>query len=121
MHKFILSPDKEVILVEGSLDAVWLHQQGFRNVLAILGSKISAEQISLLHTLGVKKINMFFDNDKAGFDGKQKLYKQCKRDFICYDVFYREGINDPAQLDSNEVMEMIHNRKSFASFSMKRL
>lgn len=121
LHKFILPPDKSVILVEGSLDAVWLHQMGFRNVLAILGSKISDEQIAILHKLGVKIIYMFLDNDKAGFEGKEKLYKLCKRDFRCYDVFYEEGKNDPAQLDSDEVMEMINNRKSYSNFSIKRV
>ncbi|UVF61474.1 DNA primase [Gordonia phage DalanDe] len=54
-----------VALTEGAIDAMWLWQCGYP-AMAIYGSSISDTQIRTLQRLGIRKITLFFDNDKAG-------------------------------------------------------
>lgn len=61
-----------VIVVEGFKAAMWLHQCGYPDVIALLGSFLSAEQAWLLEHLGVP-LYVFLDDDKAGRDGTKRL------------------------------------------------
>lgn len=56
---------KTVVLTEGSIDAmkVWMAQYPG---MAILGSEVSPHQIKVLQALDVRRVILFFDNDKAG-------------------------------------------------------
>ncbi len=60
-----LPPMSQLILVEGTLDAVWLQAAGHPGV-AILGSSLSAAQVHLLQLRNVKNVVMCLDNDAAG-------------------------------------------------------
>ena len=55
----------DLILVEGPLDCVWVHEAGL-NVLAILGSSLSETQVLIVKDLHPKRILLCFDNDPAG-------------------------------------------------------
>lgn len=59
----------EAIVVEGPLDAVWLHQHGYPGV-ACLGSELSEEQVLLLRRR-VRSVILAFDADKAGEKGRR--------------------------------------------------
>lgn len=57
--------DRGLILVEGFFDVVRLHQLGFLNVVALMGSSMSLEQELLL--LGATdRVMLMFDGDPAG-------------------------------------------------------
>lgn len=56
---------KTVVLTEGSIDAMKVWQAGYPG-LAVLGSEVSREQIKVLQSLDVRRVILFFDNDKAG-------------------------------------------------------
>lgn len=58
-------PLPNVVLVEGPLDAIWVQSCNIPCV-AILGSDLSDEQISLLSARQVRKVTLCFDNDRAG-------------------------------------------------------
>ena len=60
-----------VSLTEGAIDAMSVWQTG-NPALAIYGSSLSSAQILQLREMGVRKINLFFDNDRAGRDITQK-------------------------------------------------
>ena len=55
-----------VVITEGSLDAVAVWAAGIPAV-AQYGSSISREQVVLLRRLGVTRVTLFYDNDKAGW------------------------------------------------------
>lgn len=65
MHKLVEARGENIILVEGPLDAVWLQEAGFPAV-AILGSRLSIEQTTILYDLKFRSIILCFDNDGAG-------------------------------------------------------
>lgn len=54
-----------IILCEGNLDVVTLHQAGFDNAVASMGTALTQEQIRLLSRF-TKELILCYDNDKAG-------------------------------------------------------
>ena len=54
-----------IILCEGNLDVVTLHQAGFDNAVASMGTALTAEQIQLLSRY-TKELVLCYDNDNAG-------------------------------------------------------
>ncbi len=55
----------EVIVVEGNIDVIRMHQAGFSNTVATLGTALTEQHIRMLKR-AAKKITMLFDGDKAG-------------------------------------------------------
>lgn len=56
---------KEVILVEGNMDAIRMYTSGIKNVVALMGTSLTNEQVEIIKGLRAKIILMF-DNDSAG-------------------------------------------------------
>lgn len=62
---------ERVILVEGNMDVISLHQAGFQNVVAPLGTSFTEEQINLLSRY-TKEIVLMLDSDAAGQKALQR-------------------------------------------------
>ncbi|AZI42252.1 DNA primase [Deinococcus psychrotolerans] len=62
------SPDGggELIVVEGYMDVIALHQAGFETAAATLGTALTADHATLLARLDVQKLALMFDRDEAG-------------------------------------------------------
>ena len=60
-----------ILLVEGNIDVVMLHQAGFDNACASMGTALTQEQIHLLSRY-TKDIILCYDNDEAGKTATQK-------------------------------------------------
>ena len=54
-----------IILCEGNLDIVTLHQAGFDNAVASMGTALTPEQVRLLYRF-TKELVLCYDNDNAG-------------------------------------------------------
>ena len=54
-----------IILCEGNLDIVTLHQAGFDNAVASMGTALTKEQLNLLSRF-TKELVLCYDNDNAG-------------------------------------------------------
>jgi len=54
-----------IILCEGNLDIVTLHQAGFDNAVASMGTALTTEQLQLLSRF-TKELVLCYDNDNAG-------------------------------------------------------
>jgi transposase/5S rRNA maturation endonuclease (ribonuclease M5) len=80
-----------LILVEGYFDVAKLVQAGCRNVGALMGSSISAEQINRLlwirNRLQLPYILLFLDRDKAGQQAAGKIQQQLGRHKLAVTVF----------------------------------
>ena len=57
--------DERVILVEGNMDVISLHQAGFENAVAALGTAFTEEQAKILSRY-TKEIVLLMDSDEAG-------------------------------------------------------
>jgi DNA primase len=86
------------IVVEGLFDAIALHQMGFAETVAVLGSSLSSEQLHLLKRLEVRELYLSFDADEAGRKATlQSLELDTVRSFLVYAVGL-EGGKDPGEL-----------------------
>ncbi len=62
---FAKSTGRELILCEGYMDVIAMHQAGFTNAVAALGTAFPQEQVRLI-TRYADKVNLIFDADEAG-------------------------------------------------------
>ncbi len=60
-----------ILLVEGNIDVVMLHQAGFDNACASMGTALTTEQLHLLSRY-TKDVILCYDNDDAGKIATQK-------------------------------------------------
>lgn len=63
--------DNKLILVEGYMDVIALHQAGFTNAIACLGTAFTSEQANLLSRYADEVI-ICYDNDEAGKKATQR-------------------------------------------------
>lgn len=60
-----------IILCEGELNVIAMHQMGFSNTVGISGSHFSPEQAKIIRDT-TRKVTLFFDSDDAGNTGVEK-------------------------------------------------
>lgn len=66
-----------IILCEGNLDVVTLHQAGFDNAVASMGTALTQEQLRLLGRY-TKELVLCYDNDNAGQMATQRVLEMVK-------------------------------------------
>ncbi len=98
---------REAILVEGYFDALLLHQHGYPNTLAILGSHLSAENARWIATQ-CDRVRLAFDGDDAGMQAALESI----RFLAVYPVEIRVVIL-PEGTDPADMMETDHGRTRF--------
>ncbi|MCP9793580.1 CHC2 zinc finger domain-containing protein [Vulcanococcus limneticus] len=64
------------LLVEGPLDGIQLHQAGFCQAVACLGTSVSPLQLQLLRRHGLRHLLIAFDGDSAGRSATARLLGQ---------------------------------------------
>lgn len=64
------------VLVEGNFDVISLHQAGFTNVVAPLGTAITSMQVLTLKRL-TDRIVLLYDGDKAGYKATMHALQLC--------------------------------------------
>ena len=60
-----------LILVEGNMDVITLHQAGFDNAVATMGTALTEEHIGILSKY-TKELVLCYDNDGAGMEATQR-------------------------------------------------
>lgn len=91
--------DNEVVmLVEGFMDYLKAKQFGMKYVGAILGWKITENQIKKLKKQGVKYIISALDNDQCGKDGTKLL----KEHFKVQNFKYIKGVKDIGEMTQEQ-------------------
>jgi DNA primase len=90
-----LQQRREVIIVEGYLDALLLHQCGFPHAVATLGTALSDAHVKLLRPL-VDRIVLCFDGDQAGLRAADRAVEVALLSAIPVRVAVLSGGLDPA-------------------------
>lgn len=65
-----------VLLVEGNMDVIASHQAGMKNVIAVSGTALTPEQVTMLKRY-TENFAMLFDMDNAGQQAAQKSADLC--------------------------------------------
>jgi len=98
---------REIIVTEGYLDVVMLHQAGFTHAVATLGTALTAEHLPLLRK-GEPKIFLAYDGDKAGRAAAFKASKLLSSSGFDGGVILFEGGLDPADMIKNGQIEQLN-------------
>lgn len=85
---------KQILIVEGYMDVISLHQRGITNVVAPLGTALTQQQGWLLRKSS-EKIILSFDSDEAGLTAKMRAL-EILQDMGCdIRILQMEGAKDP--------------------------
>ena len=90
-----------IILSEGNIDVVSLHQAGFDSAVASLGTSLTAEQARLLSRY-TKEVIIAYDNDGAGFKAAQRAIGILEKLDIKVRVLRMSGAKDPDEFIQNK-------------------
>lgn len=96
------------IVVEGSVDAMFIHQAGYPNVVATLGSKISEYQFKMLKKY-FDQIIIFSDNDDAGKQMMNDILDACVGKEL-YTVALPADKKDAGEMTKTEIIKSIENK-----------
>ena len=101
------SNENRLILVEGYMDVIALHQAGFTNAIACLGTAFTSEQANLLSRYA-DEILICYDNDEAGRKATRRALEVLGRTGLKLLVVQMEGGKD-----ADEIIRT-HGRERFA-------
>lgn len=96
------------IIVEGSIDCMFVHQAGFPNTIATLGAAISEKQVKMIRKF-FDSIIIFSDNDDAGYAMRRGIIEMCRGKNLSF-ASIPSGLKDPGEMTSNEIQEAINNK-----------
>lgn len=96
-----------IVVVEGSIDTIIQHQNGFPNTVGILGTKISSQQVRMIANLRPKIIYTMFDADGAGVVNTDWVIKYLGSKIPIRVCRYPKGKSDPAVLTAKEAQRVI--------------
>ena len=88
------SKENSLILVEGNIDVVALHQYGFDNAVASLGTSLTEEQASLM-TRYAEHVILLYDGDQAGQNAAQRAIPILEKAGLQVKVLTLRDAKDP--------------------------
>ena len=106
------------IIVEGSLDAMKIHQAGFANVVASLGATITDGHMKLLSKY-FDTIIIFSDNDAAGNAMRNEIIKNCNTKNLKVIVFEDDNVKDPGEMSSEIIARHIEKAVDYFTWSFE--
>jgi len=106
--KNYIREEKCAILVEGNMDAIRMYSSGVRNVLALMGTAITKEQIEILKKLRVPIILML-DNDAAGELATINIGNELVKNNVEVKVIRLSGAKDPDEYIVKNGIEAFQN------------
>ena len=88
------SKSNALILVEGNIDVVALHQYGFDNAVASLGTSLTEEQAALI-TRYAEQVILIYDGDQAGQNATQRAIPILEKAGLQVKVLQLRDAKDP--------------------------
>lgn len=98
---------KKLIVCEGYIDVILLHQAGFKNAIATLGTALSAEHIPLLKK-GEPEVIVSYDGDNAGINAALRAAKILSSASMSGGVVIFNDNLDPADMVAQGKLEELN-------------
>ena len=118
------SGEKKIILVEGYMDAISLHQRGIKNVVASLGTALTEGQGRLLRKYS-EQVLFSYDSDGAGQEAIRRGLEVLEAQGCDARVIQMEGAKDPDEFiikyGTGRFNMLIQNAISLTEFKIKVL
>ena len=115
---------KKILIVEGYMDVISLHQRGITNVVAPLGTALTQQQGWLLRK-NAEQIILSFDSDEAGLNAKIRALDILQNMGCDLRVLNMEGAKDPdeyiVKFGNARFTNLIEKALSVVEFKVKLL
>jgi DNA primase len=115
---------KTIIITEGYLDVIMLHQAGFTHAVATLGTALTNEHIPLI-TRGDPEVIVAYDGDDAGINAALKASMLLSTHGIKGGVVLFSGGMDPADMVQNNLIDALNHLfrtpQPFIEFALERM
>ena len=82
------------ILAEGYMDVIAMHQAGFNNAVATLGTALTSQQARLIGDYA-KKVIISYDSDEAGQKATRRAMEIFEKEDVTVQVLQMAGAKDP--------------------------
>lgn len=116
--------NRQIIITEGYLDVIMLHQAGFINAVATLGTALTQEHLPLLRK-GEPHVIMAYDGDSAGAAAALKAARLLSASGFHGGAILFSGGMDPADMVKNgkveELGKLFREPKPFVEFVIERI
>jgi DNA primase len=128
------SPSSIAVVTEGAVDCMKVWQAGYAAV-SVYGSSMSLDQMKLLMRLGITRLVLFYDNDRAGKKALDRTtgwvtrkvrkqgreqevreyvpYLDARTHFICSAAEYGPGPKDPGAMTTPLIRNAVENARGF--------
>jgi DNA primase len=110
LAKKAIQQAQNVFVVEGYIDCIAMHQAGFKNTVATLGTACTSEHIDILARLA-DKLQVLYDSDKAGMAAVEKLATLCWNANLEIKVVELPPEQDPASYLGNQLNNQTQDLK----------
>lgn len=105
LHRAQEHAEAGLVVVEGFFDCFKVHQAGFANVVALMGSQASDTQIDLL-AAATDRLVLMFDGDDAGLHCTRDFWKRVRRRLFLKEVSLEPG-QQPDMLDADAIRRLL--------------
>ena len=102
------NPDRRLILCEGYMDVIAMHQAGFTNAVAGLGTAFTKEQISLLVRY-CDELTLCFDSDEAGKKATKRALAMLSESPLKLKIMHLADGKDPDEIIKTQGKERMKN------------
>ena len=106
LHRVLELDTKDVIIVEGYFDCMKVHQAGFPNVVALMGSALTEQQETLI-VENFDRVVVMLDGDQGGRSATSEIATQ-----LMSKVFVRvvevPDDSQPDQLSSDQICQLLN-------------
>lgn len=124
---FAKDSDKEsLILCEGYMDVIAMHQAGFTNAVAGCGTALTNEQVRLISRYA-KEVVLVYDNDEAGQKALKKAISLFNQTDMKISIPALSGGKDPDEIIKNlgrarfeSMLEGASNNTEYAIMSLRK-
>lgn len=124
LAKETIHTKKQIVVTEGYLDVIMLHQAGFTNAVATLGTALTKEHFPLLRR-GEPAVVLAYDGDNAGRSAAYKGAKLLISGGFRGGVVLFEGGRDPADMvnegKEDEILQMLAHPIDFIPFVLSTM
>ena len=114
----------KLLIVEGYMDVISLHQRGIKNVVASLGTALTQQQGFLLRK-NANQVIISFDSDEAGLEAKKRAVDILQNMGIDLRILQMEGAKDPDEYVKKygnvRFLNLIEKAISVVEFKVKLL
>lgn len=113
-----------LLLGEGYMDVIAMHQGGFSNSVATLGTSLTAEQARLISRYA-KKVVIAYDSDEAGQKAAKRAVNLFSQTSVSVSILQMSGAKDPDEyikkFGPERFQSLIDGGKSAVDFEIDKL